>query len=245
MKARGKYLNIKLITKGISMSLKDKLRYSAAAALLSFFSGCITAPTNGPELTVTHYDIPEINMEVTANVGEYLLEKVSRVEATALVVHTPIDADFKVAAGEYPQIGYDGEKKVFRAIGVKTALSKTQIVDDGLQGLVVYNDKPNELCVVTSLGITPSCFPGHHTIETRVSIRPDNFQKTLMYSGRVGNRLRISYREFLNDLARPAFQNEAEYDLDESNIISYQGARLEIIRADNNGIVYKVLKSFN
>jgi len=66
-----------------------------------------------------------------------------------------------------------------------------------------------------------------------------------MYSGRVGNRLRISYREFLNDLARPAFQNEAEYDLDESNIISYQGARLEIIRADNNGIVYKVLKSFN
>jgi hypothetical protein len=36
-----------------------------------------------------------------------------------------------------------------------------------------------------------------------------------------------------------------EYDLSESKIIGYAGARLEVIKATNTGIEYKVIKNFN
>lgn len=60
----------------------------------------------------------------------------------------------------------------------------------------------------------------------------------------MGNKLKISYREFSNDIARAAFSTDVEYDLNESNIIGYAGARLEVIKATNTEITYKVLKHF-
>lgn len=73
----------------------------------------------------------------------------------------------------------------------------------------------------------------------------NDFQQTLIYSGRVGDKIRISYREFANSLARDAFTNEAEYDLSASNIIAYKGARLEVIEADNEKIRFRVISNFN
>ena len=47
------------------------------------------------------------------------------------------------------------------------------------------------------------------------------------------------------EVARPAFANSVEYDLNDSKIIGYKGARLEVISADNQSIKYKVLQNFN
>ena len=57
--------------------------------------------------------------------------------------------------------------------------------------------------------------------------------------------LTLGYREFSNDKARPAFNNDVEYDLNSSKIIGYKGARIEVIEADNQNITYKVLSNFN
>ncbi|CAD9197495.1 hypothetical protein QAC21B_03669 [Acinetobacter bohemicus] len=72
-----------------------------------------------------------------------------------------------------------------------------------------------------------------------------SFQQTLIYSGKVGNKINISYREFSGSLARPAFNNDVEYDLNQSRQIGYKGALLEIADANNQSITYKVLKNFN
>jgi len=64
----------------------------------------------------------------------------------------------------------------------------------------------------------------------------DSFQQTLIYSGRVGNKINVAYREFSNNLARPAFSNNVEYDLSDSKIIGYRGARIDIIEATNEFI---------
>lgn len=66
----------------------------------------------------------------------------------------------------------------------------------------------------------------------------DPFQQTLIYSGKVGNKINIGYREFSNGLARSAFNNNVEYDLFESAIIGYKGAQLEILEATNQYIKY-------
>ena len=72
----------------------------------------------------------------------------------------------------------------------------------------------------------------------------DSFQQTLLYSGRVGNKINVSYREFSSSMARPAFNNDVEYDLDDSNIIGYKGALIEVLDADNQSITYKLIKNF-
>jgi len=74
---------------------------------------------------------------------------------------------------------------------------------------------------------------------------PDSFQQTLIYSGKVGNKINIGYREFSGSLARPAFNNEVEYDLSESKVIGYKAARIEVIEATNQSIKYKVIQNFN
>jgi len=55
----------------------------------------------------------------------------------------------------------------------------------------------------------------------------------------------VGYREFSNNLARPAFNNTVEYDLTDSKIIGYRGARIEVIEATNEFRKYKVIQNFN
>jgi hypothetical protein len=69
-------------------------------------------------------------------------------------------------------------------------------------------------------------------------------EQTLIYSGRIGNRIKLGYREFSNGYARDAFSNEAEYDISESKQIGYKRALIEVIEASNTQITYKVLRNF-
>ena len=73
---------------------------------------------------------------------------------------------------------------------------------------------------------------------------PDFFQQTLLYNGRIGNRVTLGYREFSHQIARPAFSNDVAYDLSESSTLGYKGARIEVIRATNTDITYRVLSGF-
>jgi len=74
---------------------------------------------------------------------------------------------------------------------------------------------------------------------------PAYFQQTLIYNGKTGSKISIGYREFSGDIARPAFSNEAQYDLSESNTIGYKGARIEVVNASNQEIEYRVIQNFN
>jgi hypothetical protein len=55
------------------------------------------------------------------------------------------------------------------------------------------------------------------------------------------NTLTLVYREFKDNLARPAFTQELKYDLSQNRIIGYKGARFEVVDAGNTMITYKVL----
>ena len=49
----------------------------------------------------------------------------------------------------------------------------------------------------------------------------------------------------MDDLARPAFTQDLQYDLTESKVIGFRGLRIEIISATNIKIEYKVLNHFD
>jgi hypothetical protein len=76
-------------------------------------------------------------------------------------------------------------------------------------------------------------------------ISKGSFMAQLIFSGITGNTLRAVYREYSNDMARPAFTTELQYNLDESKVIAYKSIKIEVLKATNNSLEYKVLSDDN
>lgn len=68
----------------------------------------------------------------------------------------------------------------------------------------------------------------------------NTFRQELIYLGRSGDELSFKYREFSGNLARPAFSADLKYDLSDSEVLGYRGARIEVIDAGNQEIQYRV-----
>lgn len=80
---------------------------------------------------------------------------------------------------------------------------------------------------------------------TEVPVFESNYLKQeFIYNGKVNNGIKFTYREFSDNLARPAFTQDIQYDLSESNVIGFKGLRIEIISAENIKIKYKVLSYY-
>ena len=67
--------------------------------------------------------------------------------------------------------------------------------------------------------------------------------KELIYSGRTGDTLHITYREYAHkEYIKPAFTQHVQYDLQSSDIVAFQGWTLQILEANNQTIRFKVVK---
>lgn len=73
----------------------------------------------------------------------------------------------------------------------------------------------------------------------------DAFRYELLYHGIGGNTLKVLYREYKGDLARPAFYQDVAYTAEVfPTTITFRNVQIEIIHADNKRIRYRVLKGF-
>jgi hypothetical protein len=78
--------------------------------------------------------------------------------------------------------------------------------------------------------------------ETEIGNQPGAFTAELIYSGLANNIVRAVYREYVDDLARPAFSQELQYDLSADRIIAYKSIRVRVLEATNSAIRYEVLE---
>lgn len=74
--------------------------------------------------------------------------------------------------------------------------------------------------------------------------KKDYYKQEFIYNGRVGNALKFIYREYIDDLARPAFTQDLQYDLSESKTIGFRGLRIDVLSATNTNIEYKIITQF-
>lgn len=111
---------------------------------------------------------------------------------------------------------------------------------------------PVSHCVAVSGGSLVA-FPGSNKILTsNCQVKPDkvmeedkdSIKRQLLYDGKSGTTLHLSYREFYGDMARPAFTQEVSYDLAQDTVIGFKGARFEVIDTNNTSIRYRVVKGF-
>lgn len=217
-------------------------------ALLSLvlFAGCATPKYNyTPQ--ARRISEPPLDTITTVQVGEEMARQGTVTEHDAIRVAAPLKVGtlgYTLTPGFFKKSGEDTESEYYLPYAGPDSgsIDKTAITDPWKA--IEFSKKENKIGVITIMNL--------HVMVDAIGVArlkkafaaDDSFQQTLIYSGKVGNRVRLGYREFSNSIARPAFNNDVEYDLDQSKILGYKGARIEVIEATNDHITYKLLQNF-
>jgi hypothetical protein len=75
-----------------------------------------------------------------------------------------------------------------------------------------------------------------------VNLSTSGFRRELVYSGASRGTISLLYREYTDNMARPAFSQELTYDFTPGGEIGFRGARLKVNSATNTSIRFIVLK---
>lgn len=191
---------------------------------------------------------PPLNTLVTAYVGDAMVRQGEYSEHDAIYLRQDIKVgiieSYTFTRGYYLKKGEDSKSEFYLPAG---GADSGQVIRGALADpfqVIRLDKKSGKLCSVSVINYEVSTSKADY-VKTKYSIASlDSFQQILIYSGKVGEKINVGYREFSNDFARPAFNNDVEYDLSESTIIGYKGCKIEVIEATNELIKYKVIRNF-
>jgi hypothetical protein len=68
-----------------------------------------------------------------------------------------------------------------------------------------------------------------------------SFRAEIIYSGISGTTLNAIYREYVNDLARPAFTQQLQYEVSKGREIAFRTIRFEVLNATNSELEVRVI----
>jgi hypothetical protein len=189
----------------------------------------------------------EINSILNKELGDILIEK-GKERIDDAVEITNLKNDFKIYSTLFPYkvgdlIPYYSETKTYHFYSD----TKGELTS-GRYGIVInkYNNRVLPAVFSTYNGLeTKNPKDGFEAVKTTKSTDcSECFKQQFIYNGKVNNGLKFIYREFINDMVRPAFTQDLQYDLADGNMIGFKGLRIEIIKASNTNIEYKVISSF-
>lgn len=210
-----------------------------ALFILSFgFSGCTSM-----EMKTVH--IPEFNKTTKAEVGENMYQKIYAYFSHDKSVKLHKQVSIKKLGVDFSP---DDEFELVKLESGDTAGYSRgfYLVDSNNTGLFTY--------AMTSImpGLTQKYSIDEPIKYDIVPAKPemygyDSYKKDALYQGKIGNKISISFREFYNGLARPAFTQNIEYELDANGaaVIGFQGLRMNVIKASNVDIEYVVIKGYS
>jgi hypothetical protein len=203
-------------------------------------------------------DYPSVGEVRTVEVGESLVGKDKQTTIPAIDIEQAIEHPTEnigtkftitILPGRYVESGKDAFGKYYEAKAGKFLANGVALASKFKAGVYVSDsDSKNTEFYAVSEGGNPLSYP-KNAIPFTKSIHQTrdelSFKKELVYTGISQNVVTILYREFKDDMARPAFSQDLKYDLSESKIVGYRGARFEIIKATNQGLTYKTLKQLD
>jgi hypothetical protein len=113
---------------------------------------------------------------------------------------------------------------------------------------IVCFSGPSGLSYFTHVRVPPlkygawTTLDSHLAFETADVMLGEGFKMELLYQGVADAVLRLAYREFVENLARPAFHQDLTYTLSAEGPtqIHFRTLVLEVLSADNSGIRYRV-----
>lgn len=225
------------------------------AALVCLMLVCITAPANAQRVGRENYRVQDVSWSwqasqpagaaLTASAGSAMIER--RRIGTFTTVN--IKERSRSVGGFLGATLWDNQDMVaetidgvFQACGFDRDYRYCAFDKDGdgafETGLVQYSISSPELTAVTM----KKPIPYGSTRQKAVPAPEGDFRQELVYNGAAGGVLRLGYREFVNDMARPAFSNEVTFQLSGKfpEEIAYKDIVIEVHGVSNAGIRYSI-----
>lgn len=78
-------------------------------------------------------------------------------------------------------------------------------------------------------------------VTDKITIIDKIFSQEIIYTGISGNEIHFQYREYRGNTIRWPFTMNLTFDLEKSSILKIKRYKLQILKASNSGITYKVL----
>jgi hypothetical protein len=236
--------------------LTSRLAFVFSAIIIAgtTLSGCASINSNYKPSTIS-ISSPALGAVETKSVGEELVIQSLVYERDAILLKSPASTEwlkqFTFHEGHYLKIGGDSSHDFYQApssdfeekagrMSFSSPSYERQFV-----GIAIPISERNKICAVTVDALRVCANDADFSKKTVRTFGVESFQQTLIYDGRVGGKINIGYREYSGNRARPAFNNNVEYDLLESKFISYREAQLEILAATNQSITYRLIKNFS
>jgi len=217
-----------------------------AITSIAILSGCASPKYNYYPKSIAISE-PPIGTVTISRIGDTMLRQGKYREHDALNLRAirEISWAYTLHPGYYLKDGEDESSEYYSPARTEDGgrVEKAMIADPWKS--VMAKKSVPELCVITVFNVSACTVVQDIERTKRPVLAQDAFQQTLIYNGRVGSKINIGYREFSNNNARPAFNNNVEYDLNESTRIGYKGAELEVIEATNQHIKFRMLRNFN
>lgn len=230
--------------------------FSLIAVLTAGPAGVAVAAADEPTVTSQLHleSSPQVGVEAEAEIGSSMIQ-MARYRATttpAIRLLEPVRSKIRMgvtlllAPGLYRLADQDGRGAFYRSVAPMQAVSLGVTIptvggifvpaDGNAQPKPYYDDiVGHDISRQGDLRTAPSDPIIEHTGEP-------GLRREFIYSGVSKGTIKLSYREFIDDLARPSFTQELTYDLAEGDEIGFRGARFRVLKATNTSIRYIVTK---
>lgn len=211
---------------------------------------------------------PELNTINTREVGENLYEKINK------IFHNTFNVRLMNSVNGTVESIYIANAFVNESVGAKSIVYNNKLMEwNGKKakcGTIIapsafYKDENGRnitICIIDELNngvftasaydIRDKTFPLTQTTKYTLKHKSptfdkDSFKYLVLYQGKIDNKIKISFMEFVDDMARPAFTQDIEYELNKegNTIIGFKGLRIEVLKATNMNITYKVIKDYS
>lgn len=216
-----------------------------------FLIGCGSGIKYNYSPEIKNISFPRLNTVVKSYVGDEMIRQGYEAKREVITFPNKVEisqlVSYYVPAGDYPKLGESDKYNYYSLIEANTSIPvQKSTFADLADAIIIYKDEKNkDICVITVYGSKVCEGNLYYEINKKNFINQKSLQQVLVYNGKVGNKINIGYREFEGGYARPAFSNNVEYDLSESQVLRYSGAEIRVIKATNQYIEYEVLKNFN
>jgi hypothetical protein len=225
-----------------------KIKTTLGILFLSIFiTGCTSI--SAPLQLIKKGEYPGINNVVTKSVGEAIYEDYNYTTTKGALLKTNINESYMLGKIEM----LVNETLIARQTSKGDAYCSTRKVYidpivgayDGACFFDYDNNLTFEKAFVPSIKLGATSILDYEASYEVVEIKTvmKGFKTQLLFQGLIGDELKLEYREFSNDLARPAFYQNVSYDLSTTKTLTFKGIKLEILNIDNNGLTYKVIST--
>lgn len=203
---------------------------------------------------------PQLEIEIEGDVGDTILSTLFSEVRPSLILKEDIikfplrilwqTIDISIKKGELPLYKTTADGKFYEGMN-SIVEGKSGPNSSGVIFIPSDLNKSVELCYLERENSHVNCTPTDllrrtDLLHSKIPMdKKDSFKKEIIYTGVSQKTITFIYKEFVDNLARPAFTTELKYDISDDGMIGYKGARFQVINAGNTGIKYKVFRHMN